>query len=508
MYIIKNAIKNITRGKVRNILIMLIVVVIAISACVALSIRQSAEKAKEISLDSMKITGQISIDRQSFLSNPDQTGDERIQSLQDMESLSLDEMQVYAESDFVDDFYYSLTTTLNADENVLPISTSDTTDNENSSMSPQGEGGRMGFAGLGNQGDFTVVGYGSHNAMTAFVNGTSKITEGTIFDEDTSEANIIISDELAVLNDLAVGDTITLDNPNDEDETYKMIISGIYNNSESSTIQSNSMQGFSSFTDPANQIYMSFNAIKEIIDNSQGNATVEIDETSGRELSTALRSQESGTYVFSNTQNFESFKTDAVSLGLDDSIYTISSPDLTSYEQGLLPLNNLSHYATYFLIVVLIIGGAILVVFNVFTIRERKYEIGVLAAIGMNKIKVASQFIFEIFIVTLIAITIGSFIGSIISVPIADELLENQITSVQASAETTNQNFGGRFGGNRQNAMSLDVEDYVSDISANVDMVVLIQLLGIGILLTLLSSITAVISILRYEPLKILSNRS
>ncbi|MGN0498097.1 MAG: hypothetical protein ACI4F6_03405 [Acutalibacteraceae bacterium] len=46
MYIIKNALKSITRNKLRNILIGIIVLVIAISACVALSIRQAAETTK------------------------------------------------------------------------------------------------------------------------------------------------------------------------------------------------------------------------------------------------------------------------------------------------------------------------------------------------------------------------------------------------------------------------------------------------------------------------------
>lgn len=229
-----------------------------------------------------------------------------------------------------------------------------------------------------------------------------------------------------------------------------------------------------------------------------------------------MRSQENGTYVFSNIENYEAFKSDVITLGLDDTLYTISSQDVNSYEQSMIPLNNLSNYSLYFLLVVLGIGGAILIIFNVFAVRERKYEIGVLAAIGMNKLKIATQFITEAFAVTFVSIAISVCIGATISVPIANKLLENQIASVETTNEATKDNFGGDFqgkiSGNRAPGTMLSTSkttvNYIDNITASIDMIVLIQLLGLGILLTLISSATAVISILRYEPLKILSNRT
>ena len=47
MYIIKNALRCISRAKGRNILIGIIALVIAVSACLGLSIQQAAESAKE-----------------------------------------------------------------------------------------------------------------------------------------------------------------------------------------------------------------------------------------------------------------------------------------------------------------------------------------------------------------------------------------------------------------------------------------------------------------------------
>ena len=88
------------------------------------------------------------------------------------------------------------------------------------------------------------------------------------------------------------------------------------------------------------------------------------------------------------------------------------------------PLNTLSTMAGWFLLVILLIGAVILIVLNIFNVRERKYEIGVLTAMGMKKGKVALQFLTEIFTVTLTAVIIGIIIGAVSSVPVTNALLE------------------------------------------------------------------------------------
>ena len=67
MYIIKNALKCIGRSKSRNVLIGIIALVIAISACIGLSIRQAAENARETAMDNMSITATISYDRGAMM---------------------------------------------------------------------------------------------------------------------------------------------------------------------------------------------------------------------------------------------------------------------------------------------------------------------------------------------------------------------------------------------------------------------------------------------------------
>ncbi len=546
MYIIKNAFRCISRAKGRNVLIGLIVLVISVSACLGLSIQQAAESDKKETLETLSVTATIAFDRQSVMSQmgrPEQEGSEdpgsfdRSQFFDMMgssSSLSLEEYQTYAAAESVKDFYYSMTASLNAGGELEPVSNESKTESSGSQDGFPGTFGGPGGPGggkdrvMGAQGDFSVVGYSSEQAMTDFgTDGTASITDGAMFEEGTSRYDCVISAELAEFNDLSVGDTLTVVNPNNEEETYELSVTGIYTDS-SSNESSFSVMGMTA-TDPANRIYMSYPALKSILDASASVSTTETDQTTGREFETAITGDLSGTYVLSDVESYERFEEEVRQLGLDDS-YVVSSTDLTSYENSLIPLNTLSTTAGYFLIVIVIIGAIILIVLNIFNVRERKYEIGVLTAMGMKKKKVALQFLTEIFAVTLIAVVLGMGAGAVSSVPVTNALLENQIASQSSRVDRMEQNFGREpqmreesfqqpemgggmsfmpsGGGNPFETFFGGGENsYVSEISSAMNFTVVLQMLGIGILLTLVAGAVSMLFVMRYEPLKILANR-
>ena len=104
------------------------------------------------------------------------------------------------------------------------------------------------------------------------------------------------------------------------------------------------MRGFSTSSDPANAIYMSYPALKSMVDTSAANAQTQTDETTGMESSTAVRASAAGTYSFADVEAYEQFEEEARAMGLSDS-YTITSSDLTAFENSLVPLENLSTMA-------------------------------------------------------------------------------------------------------------------------------------------------------------------
>ena len=276
-------------------------------------------------------------------------------------------------------------------------------------------GGAMGQS----DGDFTITGYSSDEAMTDFTDGNAEITEGVMFEEGTSEKNCVISSTLAKYNDLEVGDSIKFVNPSDTSKTFKVKIVGIYSSGSSSQGDMGDLMGIGN----SNNIYMSYSALSAIAD------------------STGLDMRTQGTYSFADYDAYSKFEDQAHEAGLD-SKYTVRSQDINNYERQLQPLENLSRYAKYFLIILLIIGGAVLMALTMFSIRERKYEVGVLAAIGMSKKKIARQFIYEIAVISIAAIILGGLLGSLTSVPVTNKLLS-------ASAATTTDSFdrGGPGGG-------------------------------------------------------------
>ena len=95
------------------------------------------------------------------------------------------------------------------------------------------------------------------------------------------------------------------------------------------------------------------------------------------------------------------------------------------------------------MIVVLTLGTIILTIINVLNIRDRKYEIGVLRAIGMSKLKVTLQLMCETFIIALFSLIVGTTIGIILSQPVTDKILSSEISSYQEKTDNLEKNFGG-----------------------------------------------------------------
>lgn len=540
MYIIKNALRCISRSKGRNVLIGIIVLVIAVSSCIGLSIRQASENAKSSALEGMSVTATISYNRAGAMEQmggmsagggkPAFDKSQFAEMMGSASQLTLTEYQLYASCPSVQNFYYTLTAYFNGSDSLSPVS------NETDGESTESNTARPGFPGgsrgdIGVTGDFSVIGYSSDDAMTDFISGNASVLDGgAMFKEGTEEYICVISEELAIYNGLSVGDSIVITNPSLDAEAYNLTVSGIYTSTENNDF---SMSKFSPSQDPANNIYMSAAALQKIIDTSAAASTT-VTDSSGSQTESKITGSINATYSFADTDAYYAFTEEVRALGLSDS-YSVSSSDLAAFEQSLTPLKTLSTMAGWFLVIILIIGGIILVVLNVFSVRERKYEVGVLTAMGMKKRKVAAQFVCEILLVTMTSVIIGAGVGAVSSVPVTNALLENQVESQSIRQNQMDKNFGrpgsmGDFsdgamsaspsetppdapsdiGGGRNNRfenMLGGAADYITEVNSAMNLTVVFQMIGVGLLLTLIASAASVLFIMRYDPLKILANR-
>ncbi len=560
MYILKNAITSIKRNKGRNFLIGIILIVIAISCTITLAIRSSANNIVTAYKEKNPIEATIEMDRRAlmdYLRDGDKSQEEMINAFNEIKTITEEEIINYGDSEYVIKYYYTYTLGVDAknlteatDSLVKETTTTKTettrktrTRNYPSSgnMPPNFPGGGSGgsrttsttikkttttktekiFNERAQDGAFTLIGYNSYEDMTDFINGKYTITSGEV-SSDFESNNCVISEELATLNNLSVGDTITIVDPNTNSNTYELTITGIYKEESETSSDMTSM-----FTNSANNIITNAKFIKTILEkNSNLEATI------------------TPTFIIKDAESTELFATEVSEKGLSE-YYKVTN-NLEDIESATEVVNNVKIFATTFLIITLAIGGVVLIVINMINIRERKYEIGVLRTIGMKKSKVSIQFMSELLMVCIVSLLIGAGIGSTLSVPVSNMLLSNEIENVNSKYEDISNNFG--MGRNKPENIKEDTskttedakeeetanteesennkakepeiendEKYdfglaniseVDSIDAVVDFKVLLELLGIGISLTLLSSLATMIAISRFSPLTILKERS
>ena len=131
-------------------------------------------------------------------------------------------------------------------------------------------------------------------------------------------------------------------------------------------------------------------------------------------------------------------------------------------------------------------------------IKERTYETGILLSLGESKLKIVMQYALEVLLIAIVAFTLSIFTGNIISEKVGDVLLEKEISTMSEEEQATIEKY--KF--DNQNA---DVE-VISDIDVSVNLEVIMQLYGFGILIVLVSSIIPTMLVFRYKPKKILSS--
>ena len=475
MYIVKNAWINIKRHLGRNILIGLIVLVVALSSTVALSINTSGNKL----IESYKNKNELAV---SFRLDMSKLRDENTTYTK----LSVSDIENYANSDYVSSYYYTLDASLSSDE-INAIDMSEKFEpKDNSKTPPEGEmpGGRgENKQNMESLGDFKITAYSDTSYIENFINGTSKITSGSMINSDDEENHIVISEELANQNDLEVGDEITFYLPSDSSKTYTFEITGIFETtSDSSSEDFLNMNALNA----QNQIYTNITVINNILE--------EVDNSNGLNATIYLKSQD----------DLEAYTEEVKEKGLSD-YYTLSdnSDEITN---TLTPIKSISNFSMTFLIIILIVGAIILAVINMLYIRDRKYEIGVLRAIGMSKVKLILSLLAELFIVTVIAFIIGIIGGKLLSQPVTNKMLENEIASQQAQTENTRANFGER-GFERPNEQRAN-QNYEDSLKVTLDTKTMILLFSFGLILVTVSGSVSAIFITKYNPNQILRNQT
>lgn len=473
MFVIKNALKNLVRNKGRNILLAVIILAMITASVVGLAINNTANAI--INDYKARFSSQvvISLDRDAVMNGAT------------MEPITAEMYLEFGKSEYLSHSVYTATVYVNAeDENELePL--------ENPTIS--GGGNRPGWGNLPGGGNFTMATgdfllYGDY--WNDFDNGNRwVIGEDWDWDNYDLDNKCLISQSLAEANSLSIGDTIKLASTrtNEDDSvdvlfTYELEIAGIYYDNTDSFGRVNR----------GNEILTNFVTAAAPI--------AEDDYESGIAVN--------ATYYLKDPNMLADFEAELRAKGLP-SMYSVTT-DSATYDAIVRPVESMKSITTTFLIVILVLGGLILSVLAAIAIRERKYEIGTLRAIGMKKSKVLLGLLSEFLVITLVCTIVGFMVGFVASQPVSDMLLEQQISSTQETQFGPGNRPGGMGnfnpGGTQQEARP--GTEALSEMKVKFDFVTILEVFGIAIVLAGLPTAVSAWRITRYEPIKILSDRT
>ncbi len=460
MFYFKNAIKNIKRNRSKYLIVAILIILISFVSVISLVINTSADQA--IAKQAQVYGSEVTIQQ-----NPEyfrqQLQDESTQTSEEPESLTFDDYENYADSEYVSNTEYKQYSMISSE------------DLESSTDQMQMKGGPNSEKSTSSStSQFSIEGMDNLKDSSEFSDDTQILVDGKF---PTKDNEIMVSTTLFEDNNLSIGDKVTFENT--DGDKIKLKVTGTYE-----TMNDTGMG--------METIYTTFDTMSNIDSN---------------------RSQVEATYFLNDYQDADKFEKEVEAKGLPDSMYVNKNED--ELNQVVSPLKNMKSLMTNFLIIILIVGGSTLVFINLLILKERKYEIGVLRALGQTKAKIISSILMEITVVAFSAMLIGTLIGVSLAQPVSNVLMDQMATeqtTTDKDATVANEEPGAKDNGSFMSdsnpggkmQMGQAVTNTVSELNTVINLKALIYVIGINIILVFTSAITAISFIVKYQPSRIL----
>ena len=340
--------------------------------------------------------------------------------------------------------------------------------------------------------DLTVVGVSDYTLDEKFSNSDYVLTEGEGITSTLETTNaVMIEESLADTNEIKVGDTIKITASNDGDK-IELTVVGIY---KAENLTSSNISGMGVSLD-YNKLYIKYDtalSIKEKAAEETKDSTAMF-----RGVTNSSSGIDEVVFKVDDPANVDSVLKFAETTDIDLEKFKLDA-NTQEYEQMIKPIENVASFAKILVGIVTIAGALIIMLILMLWIKERTYETGILLSLGESKFKIVLQYAVEVLLIAIVAFSLSIFTGNIISEKVGDVLLEKEISTLNEESEKMPQ-MGGRLEREIQNT------EVISDIDVSVNIEVIMQLYGFGILIVLISSIIPTILVFRYKPKKILSS--
>lgn len=372
-------------------------------------------------------------------------------------------------------------------------------------------------------------------SMIEFEDGDYEVTQGRFYNQ--SEINnadfvCLISENLAAVNGLSIGDTIRLaSNYNspfmkemgvtEEDITSEFEIIGIYDHHHPITPDNSNYDYCYPYENPDNMILMPTTTVYA------ANLTL---NQKNFDYYAAMYAGQEGWEYYDDESNRPSMENMEKNNYIDNVVLLLSDPlevdkfaddykdslgqfarlDLNNDEFNKLakPLDTLSMYANFIVRLVVINAIVIITLVTALTLKNREYEIGVLLSVGASKFKVVAQFFVELALVAILGFTLSVVSGSLIARRIGNTVLEYQITASDLEEGYSYRDDDYFSIWETDYTEDISMEDLISEYEVTVSPALIAEIYVLGLGIVLISVIIPSFMIMRYNPKKILMNQN
>ncbi|MCL1848017.1 MAG: ABC transporter permease [Coriobacteriia bacterium] len=501
MYIIQNALQNLLRNKGRNLMMAAIIFVVIVSSVVALMIFNTADGVINDYKTRFGSEVSLSPNIEKIIQASQNTGTVK------RPTIPAEKLMEFADSEYL--FSVSMTASGRGWSDDLKA-----IDEEKGggggpmlAIGPGGPAGMPADMPETRQYFFRLLA----NQYGDFDNGNRELTEGSRFPENAGEC--LISQELLENSGRSLGDTITMYSdvndpgsfPGDEtyyDITYTLTIVGSY--LDLTDEYSNNMME-NAFANRRNEVFLYFQDLAREV--KEGTMGIDV----------------SATYYLKSPDLLEAFAAELRAKGLED-VFDVTT-DEASYLAIVKPVEAMKGISLTFVVIVLIFGAIIIALLTSLAVRERKYEIGVLRAMGLKKSKVALGLWTETVSITALCLVLGLVIGGFAAQPVTNILLDQQVAAAEQAQNSAMLMPGGpggggivtvqavqggpvAMGGPGMSFMGQASTEKITNIDVGIGLETILEIIIIALVLSSLAGLIASLRITKYEPMKILMERN
>ena len=253
-----------------------------------------------------------------------------------------------------------------------------------------------------------------------FSSGVFTMKEGKNIEENDKNS-IIVHEEFAKQNNLKLGDEVELElldiEKSGKIKSHKFKIIGIFSGKKHETYTGLS----SDFSE--NMVFVDYSTSQEILNKSENNKIA-------NKILMYSSSAESTDLALNKLKE----------LKIDESKYFVEK-DSNAFEESLEAVSGIKHIIKIMTYSIMLGGMVVLSLILILWLRERIYEIGIFLSIGISKIQIIMQFIFELIFISIPSIISSLFLGNVLLKVIVDGFIDSENSMISGGSLINNSSF-------------------------------------------------------------------